>query len=379
MATKALEHADNGLSVLLNGCLVGTLARTPDGIVAFQYDRAWVQEGFSINPYSLPLADEVYLPDWQPFGGLFGAFNDSLPDGWGALLLDRMLKREGISPSSVDNLSRLAIVGSSGRGALTYEPQADFPRVQLPIDLDELSALCNDVLSDKPIDDLDAVYAAGGSSGGARPKAYYADEQGSWLVKFPSRIDPADIGRLEYDFMVCAADCGIDVPEYRLFPSSTCGGFFGTRRFDVREGKRIHMLSASGLLEVSHRQPVLDYENLFQLSFFLNGSMAEAQELFRRTCFNVFAHNHDDHSNNFTWLCEDGAWRLSPAYDLTFSDTAYHQHATSVLGAGSPGMDDVLALAREVGLSANWARDCVERIRTLCHELLAGYGLVPDA
>lgn len=379
MPGKVLEHADNGLSVLLDGRRVGILARTSEGLVAFQYARDWVQDGFSLNPYSLPLSDELFIPDWQPFGGLFGAFNDSLPDGWGALLLDRMLKREGIAPSSVDNLSRLAIVGSSGRGALTYEPQAEFACEQLPVDLDELAALCNDVLADRQIDDLDAVYAAGGSSGGARPKAYYSDEQGSWLVKFSSRIDPKDIGRLEYDFMACAADCGIDVPDYKLFPSSVCGGFFGTRRFDVCGEKRIHMLSASGLLEVSHRQPVLDYENLFQLSYFLNGSAAEAQELFRRMCFNVFAHNHDDHSNNFTWLCEETSWRLSPAYDLTYSDTAYRQHATSVLGAGLPGMDEVLSLAREVGLSSGWAKDCAKRIRSLCHELLAGHGLLPDA
>ncbi|MBO7674870.1 MAG: HipA N-terminal domain-containing protein [Atopobiaceae bacterium] len=117
-----LADTRSGLTVLMESRRVGTLARTREGLVAFQYDEEWLAEGFSINPYSLPLSREVFIPEWQPFDGLFGAFHDSLPDGWGALLLDRMLRREGITPSEVDQLGRLAIVGTSGRGALTYHP-----------------------------------------------------------------------------------------------------------------------------------------------------------------------------------------------------------------------------------------------------------------
>lgn len=365
-----LADTTKGLEVLLAGKRVGRLARTLRGLVAFQYDRDWLVGGYSINPYSLPLSDEVFVPDWQPFDGLFGAFHDSLPDGWGALLLDRKLRQEGLDPSDVDALDRLAIVGASGRGALTYRPQAEFSLEKVPGDLDELARWCRDILEDRPVDDLDAVYAAGGSSGGARPKAFVQDDEGSWIVKFPSGMDPRGIGVLEYEYALAARACGIRVPEVKLFPSSTCEGFFGTKRFDVTEdGGRRHMLSASAIVEVSHRIPALDYESLFQIASFLTGSQDEARQLFLLMCFNVFAHNRDDHSNNFSWLCDDGVWSLAPAYDLTYSEGLGHQHATSVLGSGNPGQDELLALAVEAGLPARWAKAAMERVREQCEGL----------
>lgn len=368
-----LESAAEGLRVYLDSRLVGRLAQTANGLVAFQYDAAWQETGFSINPYSLPLTDEVFVPGYDPFDGLYGVFHDSLPDGWGALLLDRMLRREGINPQTVTPLMRLAIVGATGRGALRYEPEADFPRESVSRDLDQLSLQCRDILENRPVDNLDAAFAVGGSSGGARPKAYIKDETGNWLVKFPSSLDPEGIGRMEYDFALCARACGIDMSDVRLIPSKLCDGFFATRRFDVRDdGSRVHMASAGGIVEISHRLPVLDYENLFQISFFLTGSTDEAEQLFRRMCFNVFAHNQDDHSNNFSWLCEEGTWRLSPAYDLTYSQGPGGEHATTVLGSGRPGMDDVLALAKKVGLPAKRASAAAQEIRAACHELLEG-------
>lgn len=369
-----LAKLDEGLSVFIGERRVGMLAETPEGLVAFQYDDEWAQGGFSINPYSLPLTVELFIPAWQPFEGLFGVFNDSLPDGWGALLLDRMLVKQGIDPARVSPLQRLSIIGSSGRGALRYEPESGFAVAALPGDLDQLAALCGQILEEKPVDDLDAVYAAGGSSGGARPKAYVEDD-GAWLVKFPSRADSENAGLIEFEYMKCAVSCGIDVPEFKLFPSKDCAGYFGTKRFDVRDGRRVHMLSASGIVEVSHRVPSLDYKSLFQISFFLTHSMKDADQLFRLMCFNVFAHNYDDHANNFSWLCEEGAWSLAPAYDLTYSAGFHRGHMTSVLGEGDPEMADVLALAKEVGLPAASSKRVAREIQEACHELLAGQGL----
>ena len=371
-----LDRPASGLSVLLNGRRVGRLAETTDGLVAFQYDETWLRDGFSLNPHSLPLEDRVFVPKWEPFGGLFGVFHDSLPDGWGALLVDRMLREHGVDPGSVSTLTRLSLVGCSGRGALEYEPEANFPRPHLTLGLDELASLFQDILANRPVDDLDAAFAAGGSSGGARPKAYVEDANGSWIVKFPSSMDPCDIGVVEYEYSQCASACGIEVPEARLFPSDACSGYFGTRRFDIAsDGSRLHMASASGIAEVSHRVPALDYESLFQISYLLTGSADEAMRLFRLMCFNVFAHNYDDHSNNFSWLCEEGRWRLSPAYDLTYSDSFGHGHATSVMGSGTPGMSEVLELAAHVGLNEQWAKRTAEDIRDACGELLGRLGL----
>ena len=76
-------------------------------------------------------------------------------------------------------------------------------------------------------------------------------------------------------------------------------------------------------------------------------SRAEAEQLFRLMCFNVFSHNYDDHAKNFSWLCDEGECHLAPAYDLTYSAGFHRGHMTSVLGAGNPTLDDVLALANE--------------------------------
>jgi serine/threonine-protein kinase HipA len=319
--------------------------------------------------------NQVFVPSYEPFSGLYGVFHDSLPDGWGALLVDRMLRREGINPIDVSPLVRLAIVGSAGRGALSYRPELSFPHSFRGRDLDQLNTWCQELLADHPVSDLDEVFAAGGSSGGARPKAYVKDEQGEWLVKFPSRLDPEDIGLQEYAYMRCAEECGIQVPPYRLLSSQTCSGFFATKRFDrTEDGGRLHMLSASGVVEVSHRVPALDYESLFQISYMLVSDRAEAEQLFRRMCFNVFACNRDDHSNNFSWLCREGAWALSPAYDLTYSDGMGGEHATSVLGNGRPGMDDVLELAEEAGFSRRRAQVIARDIQARCWELLRETG-----
>ena len=78
------------LKVFYNGILVGTLAKTPERVVAFEYDLDWLNNGFSISPFSLPLIKKVFIPKYEPFDGLFGVFNDSLPDGWGRLLVDRL-------------------------------------------------------------------------------------------------------------------------------------------------------------------------------------------------------------------------------------------------------------------------------------------------
>ena len=49
-------------------------------------------------------------------------------------------------------------------------------------------------------------------------------------------------------------------------------------------------------------------------------SYPEAEEMFRRMVFNVFATNCDDHTKNFSFrLKKGGTWELAPAYDLCYS------------------------------------------------------------
>lgn len=108
--------------VLLAGNTVGMLTMSPSRTLAFAYDKTWLTHGFSISPISLPLRDGVFVAQRDPLNGMFGVFDDSMPDGWGRLLTDRMLRQHGIDPYSVGPLARLSIVGHGGMGALEYEP-----------------------------------------------------------------------------------------------------------------------------------------------------------------------------------------------------------------------------------------------------------------
>ncbi|WP_305151261.1 type II toxin-antitoxin system HipA family toxin [uncultured Dubosiella sp.] len=232
-------------------------------------------------------------------------------------------------------------------GALEYRPETVLEGENGTLDFDELAAACQKIFEDRQSEDLDSIYHLGGSSGGARPKANIQWEDEPWIVKFPCSFDSKDVGEMEYAYHVCARACGVIVPEVRLFPSKNHKGYFGTKRFDRQNGEKVHMVSAGALLETSHRLLNLDCEVLMKLTRFLTQSEAECWRLFDLMCFNVFAHNHDDHAKNFSFLFEEGTWRLSPAYDLTYSNALGGEHSTTIHGKGKdPDMEDFLAVAR---------------------------------
>ena len=368
------------LKVFYNDILVGTLAKTPEMVVAFEYDSGWLNDGFSISPFSLPLIKKVFIPKYEPFGGLFGVFNDSLPDGWGRLLVDRLFLKNKINPAEIDNLNRLAVVQQSGvqqsgMGALTYKPEHRFETKNNIDDYDLLAKECSKILESQDSANLDELFQLGGSSGGARPKILTSIDNEDWIIKFPSSVDPKNIGEKEYQYSLCAKDCGINMPETRLFSSKICSGYFGVKRFDRtngKTGKKVHMVSASGLLETSHRFPNLDYNILMKLTLELTRNYEDIEQLFRLMCFNVFAHNRDDHSKNFSYLYDDNKkeWHISPAYDLTYSSSFNGEHATTINGEGkNPDLDDILAVAKNIGLKEKAAKDIALGIQDKCKEL----------
>ena len=250
------------LEVYLGERFVGTMAQTADRRVAFAYSEEWLDNGFAISPFSLPVEQRVFVPTSQAFSGLWGVFADSLPDAWGQLLVDRMLKARGILSADMTQLERLAIVGDSGMGALSYRPAWNIRQDAAIDDLDELSAQCHAILNHEDAGDLDELFQMGGSSGGARPKIM-TDE---WIIKFPASDEMKDSGTMEKAYMDCAADCGIIVPETKLMPSSVCAGYFAVKRFDRRKTdghiERRHMLTAAAILEVDWRTAAMDYHTL---------------------------------------------------------------------------------------------------------------------
>lgn len=359
----------NKLFVKYHGTLVGELGMTPDGSrCVFSYDKDWLASGFSISPLDLPLKPDLFIALEQPFWGNFGIFEDSLPDGYGRYLLNRMLRRQGIDEMQLSPLQRLSIVGNSGMGALCYEPEMHFDNQAEEHSLSELQDLALEVLLERNDKDAALLYYNSGNSGGCRPKCLYHDADGDWLVKFRHVYDPQDLGAIEFKYNEIARRCGIEVPDFKLFE----GRFFATRRFDVDGEERLHVATAGALLNESIHLPKLDYKTLLHLTGYLTQDPKQVEAMFRLMAFNVFADNKDDHAKNFSFIYHNGRWRMAPAYDLTPFPEGYHgEHATSVNGNGLPKMEDMIAVGESIRIPRKRCLDILDFVRENCREILA--------
>ena len=351
------------IEVFISGRRIGRMALTPEGMCGFEYDADWIQTGFSISPFYLPLKSGLIMAKRDPFGGNFGVFDDSLPDGWGNLLLDRYLQERGIDPYKLNILERLSLIGSTGRGALEYYPDKSVVTDAEYLNFDSLAKEVAKILESKESKgSVDLLYKYGGSSGGARPKVFTKVDGREWLVKFKATNDPADVGEIEYNYSLLARDCGIRMAETRLFDNR----YFGVERFDrVPQGK-IHTVSAAGLLHANYRIPSLDYSILLKLTLNLTKDMEQVAEMFRLMVFNVLISNRDDHAKNLSFQWANGAWKLSPAYDLLPSNGFNGYHTTTINGKGEPALADVITLAAEIGLSKQYATQTIEELTEKC-------------
>lgn len=359
------------ITVSLNRHTVGTLQMTPEkDRSVFEYDKAWIASGFSISPWELPLQTGLIFSKENSHGGGFAAFEDSLPDGYGLYLLDIMLRREGSSLGELSPLQRLSLVGNSGMGALCYKPETlkEHTATITDNDFDELQRKAINVLSEKSDADASFLYYNSRNSGGARPKAVYKAADGSdWIVKFRHIYDPSDIGKTEYQYMRTAMKCGIDIPEIRLINDR----YFSIKRFDIKDGHRIHTLTAAALLQSDFRSQSIDYVNLLALTGYLTQDLAQAEQMFRRMVFNIICANKDDHAKNFSFLCENGKWSLAPAYDITYSpEGTKGEHATSVKYSGNPSLEDIISAGTGIRISRKRCIEIIEETESVCQSEL---------
>ena len=219
---------------------VGVLQTDPStGVCVFEYSRNWMSGGFALSPTELPLKGGLIYADPDKFGGAFAIFEDSLPDGYGLHLLERLLRKEGSSLKELTPLQRLSLIGKSGMGALSYTPvmpgfSANEEVTNLET-LDNLQEKALGVLSEKNDTDIGYLYYNSANSGGARPKTAMKAKDGShWLVKFRHTYDPLDIGKIEYLYMDTAKKGGIHIPKTRLIQNK----YFAIQRFDFDEDGR---------------------------------------------------------------------------------------------------------------------------------------------
>jgi len=391
MTYQAIDKVSVSLDFGSHQFEVGVLARKLRDIV-FQYHPKFVENGFELSPFHLPLQSGLFECKESAFEGLFGLFNDSLPDGWGKLLLDRQLLRTGIEPGLLSPLDRLTHIGPHGMGALVYQPcQASYHDDGL-IDLECLAKESQQVLSGTTDVVFEELLVLNGSSHGARPKVMVGvdssfkhliygvdgipDDFQYWLIKFRSLTDPIDAGAIEYAYSKMAKAAGVDVMPCHLFPEPRGRGFFGVQRFDRGGSQRFHVQSACALLHADHRLPSLDYQDLLKATLLLTKDIHEVEKMFRIAVFNLFAHNRDDHSKNFSFLMNhDGQWKVAPAYDLTFSFGPSGEHCTTVMKEGrSPTVSHLYDLANVCGLSKGQSIQITDEVRQAvqCWKAFAG-------
>ena len=337
------------IEVIYDKRLVGRLALTKDGLCAFEYTSDWISSGYSISPFELPLRSGVFIAKPRPFDGGFGVFDDCLPDGWGLLVLDRYLQRKGVNPQTLTLLDRLALVGSTGRGALEFRPDKSVAAKQDYADFEILALEAEQILDndDYKGEGIEEFQYRGGSPGGARPKIFTRYEGKEWLVKFRAKNDPKRIGIDEYDYSVLAKKCGIEMPETRLFE----GKYFGVVRFDRTPKGRLHVVSMAGLVGADYRLPSIDYGHIFQVCAMLTHNIAELWKVCRLMVFNYLIGNKDDHAKNFAFVHCGDDWRFAPAYDLLPSDGINGYRTTSINDSIEPTKEDIIAVAVKAGLN----------------------------
>jgi serine/threonine-protein kinase HipA len=396
--------------VRLWGSRIGAVS-LEDGeeVAAFAYDPAFLGSGVQAAPLTMPLGPGVFaFPDLprRSFHGLPGLLADSLPDRYGNTLIDAWLATQGRAPESFNAVERLCYTGVRGMGALEFAPaQGPRARTSQAVDVDALVALASEVLSHRAdlqtsfgdsdkAEALRSILQVGTSAGGARAKAVIAwnpqtnavrsgqvpagEGFGYWLLKFDGVSgnrdkeldDPRGYGAVEYAYAQMAQAAGIDMAERRLLEE---GGrrHFMTRRFDrLEDGDKLHMQSLAAMAHLDFNdQNANTYEQALFAMRRLGLPMAALEEQVRRMLFNVVGRNQDDHVKNIAFLMDrSGAWRLAPAFDITWSYnptgawTARHQ--MSINGKRDDfELEDFAACAATASISRRRVRAMLEDVR----------------
>lgn len=350
------------------------------GLAQLEWSPELIAAPLPVSPLLYPPEPGLHSARGRAFDGLHGFLADSLPEGWGVLVMRRRLSRLGVALETLSPLDRLALVGDQGRGALTYRPATAPPPEVESLDLDALAAESTAILAGQEGALADTLAALAGGSGGARPKVHVGfDAKGrisvsegeavagdeAWIVKFAAANDPPDIGPIEAAYAAMAMAAGLDMAPYRLLPARSGPGYFATRRFDrPAPGRRLHMVSLSGAVEAPWRTPA-SYDLFLRATLAVTRHAGDLDAAFRRMVFNILASNRDDHTRQHSYLMDDtGRWRLAPAYDLTYSAGPGGEHYLDVEGEGrNPTLAQVRSLGRRHSLTDRRIDAVVDEVR----------------
>lgn len=326
------------------GTLVSTTVETGRPIVMFEYSDEAKRRGLELSAYLLPLSGPQFHKDFPGHQmGLPGPVYDSLPDGWGLLLMDRLFKCRHINPSHIGPLDRLTYIADNAMGAMSFEPVSDDLSVAVnDISIEQLASEVTQVLKGEGGEFLQQLIVMGGSPQGARPKALLYRQPDSdvfctaaqpdaeaWLVKFPAQYEHPEVCAIEFVYAECLRRCDIEMPETHYFSLPDGRAAFAVKRFDRQNGIKIPMQSLASFTGADYKVPgSLDYVNFLRATQYCTNDVREKKIAFKRAVFNVAFNNRDDHPKNFSYLMSStGEWKLAPAYDVTFcgGPGGYHQ------------------------------------------------------
>jgi serine/threonine-protein kinase HipA len=339
---------------------------------SFEYYPEFLKSNLDVSPIHMPLQSSfntIYnFPNLnqETYRGLPGLLSDVLPDDFGNLLIDQWLDMNRINKADFTPIDRLSYIGKRGMGAMEFEPtNRKHTNTSTPLEVSKLVQLAQGIINEREQfslnlhgkEDLNELIKVGTSAGGQRPKAIIAFNSKTrevrsgqtakvpkgfehYLFKFDgvanSQLgDPMGFGRIEYAYYLMAIDCGIEMEKSELFEENGRAHFM-TKRFDrVGDNEKRHMQTLCSLAHFDFRKAgAYSYEHAFETMRTLRLPHTDAVQLFKRMVFNVVARNQDDHTKNISFLMDkNGVWRLSPAYDITYSYnpqgiwTNYHQMA----------------------------------------------------
>lgn len=312
-------------------------------IVTFNPD--YVSNGWDVDPIG-PYNHSIYLvrqglSDWcraKEYEGLPRFISGSLPDDWGNAVFSAWIESRNIEHSSINSADKLEFIGKRGMGALEFVPAVyEGASVEDNLLIEELYNLSKQILKEREGLSLDLasnpgigdLMAVGTSAGGAHPKAIIAinwdtgeiksgqfllpDSFTQYILKFKdSQLWPT--AEVEYAFYKMARQCGIIMENCRLITVEGDNHFL-TERFDRKCGEKLHTATLQALNGETY-----SYEELIRVCRKMRLPYSDLEQVFRRAVFNYLSGVCDDHDKNTSFiLSRDGRWRLSPAYDLTFT------------------------------------------------------------
>lgn len=300
--------------------------------------------GFDVDPLG-PYSLSTYLVQkgmsdicrQGEYEGLPRFLSGSLPDDWGNQVFSSWVESAGIRSHEITSVDKLAFIGKRGMGGFEFIPQMYTPASDDAVRLEELYALAKEIeasregtamnLQNNPgINDLMSV---GMSAGGKHPKAIIAIDWSTGEIRSGQILLPESFtqyilkfkdsetwptAEIEYVYYRMATECGIDMEKSSLLHVSGANHFL-TERFDRKHGRKQHSATLRSLCG-----EITSYDDIFRACRLLRLPYRDMEQLFRRAVFNYLAGVTDDHDKNFSFMMsENGTWRLSPAYDVTFT------------------------------------------------------------